>query len=161
MRMSAPSKCCCFLEILAKATIRKDQLQTAQNCKFGLHAAYKQPLFCYTSSFCTVKFRDIRNVHPLEEESKVLDLDIFETPVTVTPQQENFKNFKFRNSLKSLTFTFGESFGERAFTLGERTFTFEDNQGFRFFGELFFCCWGVLGLRVSRWPVGFSKISNA
>ena len=40
------------------------------------------------------------------------NLDIFEThvPVTVTPQQEVFKNFKFfHNSLlKSLTFTFGE-----------------------------------------------------
>ena len=50
-------------------------------------------------------------------------LDIFETPVTVTPQQEISKTL---NSSKIpsnyLTFTFGErtfTFGERAFTFGE------------------------------------------
>ena len=37
----------------------------------------------------------------------IYEPDIFETPVTVTPQQENFKNFKFfKNSLKRLNVYF-------------------------------------------------------
>ena len=78
----------------------------------------------------------------------VFVLDIFETPVTVTPQQEISKTLhSFKN-----TYTF--TFGERAFTFGERAFTFGDNRGFRGFWNFFFCCWGVLGLRGSGGPVG-------
>ena len=72
-------------------------------------------------------------------------LDIFETPVTVTPP--NKKNSKLQNSskipYKHLTFTFGE----RTFTLGERTFYFWGTNGvFGFFLEFpFFCCWGDFG----------------
>ena len=87
-------------------------------------------------------------------------LDIFETPVTVTPQQEISKTLNSSKiPLKYLTFTFGErastfgerasTFGERASTFGERASTFGDNRGFRGFWNFFFCCWGVLGLRGS------------
>ena len=51
------------------------------------------------------------------------------------------------------------TFGERAFTFGERTFTSGIIRVFGFFG-ISFCCWGVLGLRGSGGPVGFSKISK-
>ena len=87
-------------------------------------------------------------------------LDIFETPVTVTPPTENFKNFKFfKNSQTilnvyfwgNLTFTFGD----RAFTFGERAFTFGDNRGWGGFWEfIIFCCWGGLGPPWVGGPVG-------
>ena len=93
-------------------------------------------------------------------------LDIFETPVTVTPHQKNFKSLKiFKNSFSvgKRTFTFGErtfTFGERTFTFGEITFTFGGNNVYFwgksglsvFFLISLFCCWGVLGLRGSGAP---------
>ena len=79
-----------------------------------------------------------------ERPSNTDDLDIFENPVTVTPQQEISKTLNSSKiPLKYLTFTFGErsfTFGERTFTFGERTFTFGDNRGFRGFWNFFFCC---------------------
>ena len=91
-------------------------------------------------------------------------LDIFETSVTVTPQQEISKTLNSSKiSEKYLTFTFGGrafTFGGRASTFGERASTFGDNRGFRVFWNFFFCCWGVFGLRGSGGPVGFSKISK-
>ena len=81
-------------------------------------------------------------------------LDIFETPVTVTPQQEISKTL---NSSKIpsnyLTFTFGE----RTFTYGERTFTFGEGTlllgiigVFGVFGISFF----VLGVFGTPWVGG-------
>ena len=56
------------------------------------------------------------------------NLDIFETPVTVTPQQEISKTLNSSKiPLKYLTFTFGE-----------RTFAFGDNWGFRVFWNFYF-----------------------
>ena len=97
--------------------------------------------------------------------SEHCQLNIFETPVTVTPQQETSKTLNLQKFLKKyLTFTFGErtlTFGERTFTFGERAFTFGDNRGFRGFWNFFFRCWGVLGLRGSGGPVGgFRKYLN-
>ena len=85
-------------------------------------------------------------------------LDIFETPVTVTPQQEISKTFNSSKiPLKYFTFTFGE----RTFTFEARAFTFGDNQGFRDFFEFLFLLLGVLGLRGSGGPVGvFEKNLN-
>ena len=86
-------------------------------------------------------------------------LDIFETPVTVTPQQEISKPLNSSKILsKYLTFTFRErafTFRERAFTLGERAFTFRE-RAFTFgeigvfgvFGISFFVAggfWGSVG----------------
>ena len=90
-------------------------------------------------------------------------LDIFETPVTVTPTG-NLKKTLNSSKLPSkyLTFTFGErtfTFGERMFTFWEITSTFADNPDFRGFGNFFFCCWGVLRLRGLGRPYGLSNIS--
>ena len=76
-------------------------------------------------------------------------LDIFETPVTVTPQQEISKTINSPRIilLKYLTFTFGE----RTFTVEGRAFTFGDNRGF---WNSFFVAGGVLGLRGSGGAVG-------
>ena len=58
-------------------------------------------------------------------------LRYFRNPCDRDPPTRNFKNFKFfENSLKYLTFTFGE----RASTFGERASTFGDNQGVYFWG---------------------------
>ena len=87
-------------------------------------------------------FRQSPEVDPKWVNYMDLDLDIFETPVTVTPQQEISKTPNSSNK-KYLTFTFGR-----------RTFTFGDSRGFRGFWNFFFGCWGVLGLRGSGGPVG-------
>ena len=78
------------------------------------------------------------------------EIDVFETPVTVTLQQEiSKKNFKFfENSLKILNVYFwGKNidFWERAFTFGEITFTFGDNRGFSGFLEFLFLLLGAFG----------------
>ena len=63
-----------------------------------------------------------------------VELDIFETPVTVTPQQEILNNLKFfQNPLKILN-----AFGGITFTCG-------DSRRFRVLGN-FFVAGGVLGL---------------
>ena len=64
-----------------------------------------------------------------------LGLDIFETPVTVPPQQEISKALNSSKFPKNyLTFTFGE----RTFTFGEITFTFGEITGFSGFLEFLF-----------------------
>ena len=76
-------------------------------------------------------------------------LDLFETPVTVTPQQEISKTLdSSKIPLKYFTFTFQE----RAFTFRERAFTLGMIGVFGFFWNFIFCCWGVLGLRGSGGP---------
>ena len=70
----------------------------------------------------------------------------FRNPCDRDPPTRNFKNFKFfKNSLKYLTFTFGE----RASTFGERASTFWGLSGFSGFLEfLFFVAggfWGSVG----------------
>ena len=67
-----------------------------------------------------------------------MNLDIFETPVTVTPQQEISKTLSSSKTPHKIlnVYFWGKktfAFGERAFTLGERTFTFGDSRGFRGF----------------------------
>ena len=90
---------------------------------------------------------------------KNLRLDIFENPVTVTPQQEISKTLNSSKfSKKYLTFTFGErtfTFREQAFTLGNELLPLGIIGVFGFFLEfLFFVSWGVLRLRGSGGPVG-------
>ena len=83
-------------------------------------------------------------------------LDIFETPVTVTPQKKISKTLNSSKiPQKYLTFTFGErastfgerasTFGERASTFGERASTFGENRGFRGFWNFFFLLLGGFG----------------
>ena len=79
------------------------------------------------------------------------DVRYFRNHCDRDPPTRDFKNFKFfKNSLKLLNVYF---WGKKV-TFGERAFTFGDNRGFHFFGNFFFCCWGVLGLRGSGGPVG-------
>ena len=68
-------------------------------------------------------------------------LDLFETPVTVTPQQRNFKNFTFfKTSLKILDVYFwGKNvyfWGTNVYFWGTNVY-FWDNQGFRVFWNFF------------------------
>ena len=97
---------------------------------------------------------------------RVFRLDIFETPVTVTPQQEISKTFKlFKNSLKILNIDFwgksvyfwGKSvyfWGKERLLLGEITFTFgEIRDSRRLLGLWNFFLGGFVG-SVGRWPVG-------
>ena len=87
-------------------------------------------------------------MHAIEINSqRVLVLDIFETPVTVTPQQEISKTLNSAQiSLKMLSVYFwGTSvyFGERAFTFGERAFILLGIIGvFGIFGISFFVAGG-------------------
>ena len=84
-------------------------------------------------------------------------LHVFETPVTVNPQQNISKTLNSsRIPEKYLTFTFGETiftFGERTFTLGEIMFTFGDFRRFSDYWKLFFVAGGFFGLRGSGAPV--------
>ena len=86
---------------------------------------------------------------------KTHTLDILETPVTVTPQQDISKTLdSSKIPQKYLTFSLGErtfTFGEITFTFREITFTFGDNRGFGVLG-ISFLLLGVLGLRVSGGP---------
>ena len=80
-------------------------------------------------------------------------LDIFETPVTVTPQTENFKNFKFfKHSLEILNVYFwGDNvyfWGDNVYFWGSNVY-FGGNKGFSKilgFLELLVCCSGGGGL---------------
>ena len=78
-------------------------------------------------------------------------LAIFETPVTVTPQTGNFKNFKFfktSQKIKNVYF-----WGKNVYFWGKNV-SFWGSSGFSgFLDFLFFLrCWGVLGLRGSGGP---------
>ena len=75
------------------------------------------------------------------EEKINVTLDIFKTPVPVTPKQEISKTLSSsKNSLKALNAYFGEitfTLGGTTFTFGEITFNFGDNRDFRIFFAFF------------------------
>ena len=79
-------------------------------------------------------------------------LDIFETPVTVTPNKKK-KNFKFFLAILSVYF-WGDNvftFGEITFTFGEVRLTLRDSRSFfGFWEDLFFVAGGFWGLCGSR-----------
>ena len=90
-------------------------------------------------------------------------LDIFETPVTVTPPTRNFKNLKFfKNPLKIRLLLGNERLllGNERLLLGNERLLLGIIGVFGFFGISFFVAGGVLGLRGSGPPQGFSKISK-
>ena len=94
----------------------------------------------------------------------VIPVRCFRNPCDRDPPTDNFKNFKFFNySLKILNVYFGGKdvyfwgknvyfwgknvyFWGITFTFGEIAFALGYNRGFRSFWNVFFCCWGVLGL---------------
>ena len=89
-------------------------------------------------------------------------LDIFETPVTVTPPARNFKNFKFfKNSLKNNErLLLGNErllLGNGRLLLGNERLLFGIIGVFGFFWIFLFLLLGGLGLRGSGGPVGVFK----
>ena len=88
--------------------------------------------------------------------------NVFETPVTMTPQRKMFKNLN--SSKKYLKFSFGEktfTWGGITFSLGEIWFTLGDSRRFQGFWNFFFVAGGVLGLCGSGGPAGVSKVSKS